>query len=82
MWDVEPDSYPAVAASAEGIVRHVLARVRPGSIILPHPWYASRATARQAVPALIDSLRARGYRAAPVGKLRATRDGDADSAVR
>jgi peptidoglycan/xylan/chitin deacetylase (PgdA/CDA1 family) len=68
-WDVEPDSYPAVAATPEGIVTHVLAKVRPGSIILLHPWYRSRATSRAAVPMLVDSLRARGYRVTTVGEL-------------
>jgi hypothetical protein len=33
-WDIEPESYPQVAKSADGIVRHVLDRVRPGSIVL------------------------------------------------
>jgi peptidoglycan/xylan/chitin deacetylase (PgdA/CDA1 family) len=60
-WDIEPESYPAVARTSDGIVRHVMSRVRPGSIILLHPWYAAGATTRAAVPALIDSLRARGY---------------------
>jgi len=68
-WDVEPDSYPEVAATPEGIVAHVLERVRPGSIILLHPWYSSRATSLAAVPALVDSLQARGYRVTTVGEL-------------
>ena len=68
-WDVEPDSYPEVAATPEGIVAHVLARVRPGSIILLHPWYRSRATSLAAVPVLVDSLQARGYRVTTVGGL-------------
>jgi peptidoglycan-N-acetylglucosamine deacetylase len=68
-WDVEPDSYPDVAASPERIVRHVLDRARPGSIILLHPWYPSRATSLAAVGPLVDSLHARGYRVVPVGEL-------------
>ena len=68
-WDVEPDSYPRVAATAHGIVTHVLERVRPGSIILLHPWYRSRATSLAAVPMLVDSLHARGYRVTTVGQL-------------
>jgi hypothetical protein len=69
MWDVEPDSYPEVAASPERIVAHVLARVRPGSVVLLHPWYRARATSRAAVPLLLDSLRARGYQVTTVGGL-------------
>lgn len=68
-WDIEPESYPEVAATADGIVAHVLARVRPGSIILLHPWYPSRATTFDALPVLIDSLQARGYRVTTVGDL-------------
>ena len=68
-WDVEPDSYPEVAARPDGIVRHVLERVRPGSIILLHPWYPSRTTSLAAVALVIDSLRSRGYRFAAVGEL-------------
>lgn len=68
-WDVEPDSHPEVAASAGGITRHVLERVRPGSIVLLHIWYASRRTSLEALPLIIDGLAARGYRFATVGEL-------------
>lgn len=68
-WDVEPDSRPDVAASSDGIVRHALERVRPGSIILLHIWYPSRATSLAAVGPLVDSLQARGYRVGPVRDL-------------
>ena len=68
-WDIEPESYPDVAATADGIIAHVLARVRPGSIILLHPWYPSRATTFEALPKMIDSLQARGYRVTTVGDL-------------
>ena len=47
-WDVEPDSYRDVAASASGIVSHVVERVRPGSIVLLHVWHGSRQTSRAA----------------------------------
>jgi peptidoglycan/xylan/chitin deacetylase (PgdA/CDA1 family) len=69
MWSIEPDSYSDVAATPEGIVRHVLDRVRPGSIILLHPWYPSRVTSRAAIGPLVDSLHARGYRVGTVGAL-------------
>jgi peptidoglycan-N-acetylglucosamine deacetylase len=69
MWDVEPDSYADVAATSKGIVRHVLERVRPGSIIVLHIWYPSRSTSLHAVGPLIDSLKARGYFAGSVGDL-------------
>ena len=69
IWDVEPDSFPQVAATAPGIVAHVVERVRPGSIILLHVWYENRQTSRDAVPPLIDALRARGYRFVTVSQL-------------
>ena len=68
-WDIEPDSYPDVAATPEGIVRHTLDRVRPGSIILLHVWYRSRATSLAAVGPLVDSLEARGYQVGAVRDL-------------
>ena len=68
-WDVEPDSYADVAATPGGIVRHVLERVRPGSIIILHVWYPSRRTSLEAVGPLVDSLRARGYAVGPVREL-------------
>lgn len=68
-WDVEPDSYPDVASSSDAIVRHALERVRPGSIILIHPWYRSRGTSLGAIGPLIDSLQARGYRVGAVRDL-------------
>jgi len=68
-WDVEPDSYADVAATPEGIVRHVLERVRPGSIVILHVWYPSRRTSLAAVGPLVDSLRARGYAVGPVRDL-------------
>jgi peptidoglycan/xylan/chitin deacetylase (PgdA/CDA1 family) len=77
MWSIEPESYRDVAATSAGIVRHVLDRVRPGSIILLHPWYASRRTSRQAIGPLIDSLHARGFRVETVrALLGASRNGE------
>ncbi|HEY2855112.1 MAG TPA: polysaccharide deacetylase family protein [Gemmatimonadaceae bacterium] len=69
MWSLEPDSYPNVAASKDGIVNYVLSRVRPGSILLLHVWYPSRATSRAALGPLVDSLHARGYRVVSVREL-------------
>jgi peptidoglycan/xylan/chitin deacetylase (PgdA/CDA1 family) len=69
MWSIEPDSYVDVAATPDGIVRHVLDRVHPGSIILLHAWYPSRVTSRAAIGPLVDSLHQRGYHVVPVGQL-------------
>jgi peptidoglycan/xylan/chitin deacetylase (PgdA/CDA1 family) len=69
MWDVEPDSYPAVAATAAGIAAHVAERVQPGSIVLLHVWYPSRRTSLESVPLIVDTLRGRGYRFVTVSAL-------------
>lgn len=61
MWDVEPDSYPDVAATSDGIVTHVAQQVQPGSIILLHPWYESRETSRAAIQGVVETLRSQGY---------------------
>jgi chitin deacetylase len=69
MCDIEPESYPEVAQDPVAIVRHVLERVKPGSIILLHPWYPSRRATLTALAPLIDSLEARGYSVGPVRDL-------------
>jgi peptidoglycan-N-acetylglucosamine deacetylase len=67
MWDVADDaehvSDPAAYASA------ILRRVRPGSIILIHPMYRHSATARRALPLVLDGLFAQGYRIVTVSQL-------------
>jgi peptidoglycan/xylan/chitin deacetylase (PgdA/CDA1 family) len=72
LWDIEPDSYPEVAATSDGIVRHVLERVRPGSVILLHPWYAARRTSLEAIGSLVDSLQARGYKVSSLRELQSS----------
>jgi peptidoglycan/xylan/chitin deacetylase (PgdA/CDA1 family) len=68
-WDVEPDSYAGVSRSVDRITAHVLGRARPGSIILLHVWYSGNAPARAAIPAIVEGLRARGYRFVTVNEL-------------
>ncbi len=67
MWDVEDNAeqHPNPKACASDI----LARVKPGSIILIHPMYRHNQTARDALPMVLDGLKARGYRVVPVGEL-------------
>ncbi len=68
-WDVEPESFPEVDGDAGRIAAHVLERARPGSIILLHVMYPSRAESRRAVPAIVHGLRQRGYRFVTISKL-------------
>ncbi len=71
-WDVEPETYASdlsADAKTEFLVRYTLEHTRPGSIILLHPFCDSCASARQALPEIIDRLAANGYRFATVSEL-------------
>ncbi len=62
LWTLEPNSDAETNTSAEGIVQSVLENVRPGSIVLLHPMYEKAgATSRDALPGIVDGLRAQGY---------------------
>lgn len=69
MWDVEPESYPEVAASVEQIVEHVVSSVQPGSIILLHPMARSGGNTRAALPMVIDRLHQAQYRFVTVSEM-------------
>ncbi|MCM8556897.1 polysaccharide deacetylase family protein [Sphingomicrobium sediminis] len=66
-WDIEepvtddPEEYAAMIAEA----------VEPGSIILVHPMYGANEVAREALPILIDRVRARGFELVSAGDLMA-----------
>ncbi len=67
MWDVETQ-----ATTVDGVVADVSQHVRPGSIVLLHPWYGGTPD-RQALASVIDRLRADGYRFVTVPDLIAMR---------
>ena len=69
LCDVEPESYPEIAADAEKIVQHVVGQARPGSIILLHVMNASRSESVRAVPAIIQALRNKGYTFVTISEL-------------
>ncbi len=65
-WDHEdPMSAPSARAFADGI----LARVRPGSIVVMHVMYRTGQVQRDALPLVLRGLKARGYRAVTVSEL-------------
>lgn len=66
-WDVADDveRNPTPQAYA----RDIVARARPGSIILVHPMYRGNRVERAAVPLILDGLAAKGYRIVTVGEL-------------
>ncbi len=68
-WDVEPDSYPEIAADAARITEYVLSRTRPGSIIIMHVMYSSRTESLKAVKGIVEGLKAQGYSFKTVSEL-------------
>lgn len=60
-WDIEPETWPDVAKSAQTIAEHVIENARPGSIILLHVMYDSREESRKALPSIINGLKEQGY---------------------
>ena len=69
MWDVEPEADPIAAADPRAMADYVTANASNGSIIIMHVMYESRETSRQALPALIDGLKARGFEFVTVSEL-------------
>ena len=68
-FDVEPESYPEIDRDTRKLVQHVVERVKPGSIVLLHPWYRGRERTRAAVPQIIERLKEQGYQFVTVGEL-------------
>lgn len=69
MWDLEPEADPAAAENPRAMAEYVIANAANGSIIIMHVMYESRETSRQALPALIDGLKARGFEFVIVSEL-------------
>jgi peptidoglycan/xylan/chitin deacetylase (PgdA/CDA1 family) len=68
MWDVEPDTFHA--GDADAMTQYALEHTKPGSIILLHPFCETQcAAAREALPRIIDGLRAKGFRFVKVSEL-------------
>ena len=73
MWDLEPDSLEGISGDPTAMTRYVLDNVRPGSIILLHPWTLGNAATREALPAILAGLRDRGYDVVTISELLALR---------
>lgn len=67
MWDVEDQ--PEKFTDPRAFAQDILARVRPGSIILIHPMYRTNQVARDALPIVLDGLRSQGYEVVTVSEL-------------
>ncbi|NLE22341.1 MAG: polysaccharide deacetylase family protein [Actinobacteria bacterium] len=72
-WDVKPD--PPSTADPATMTRYVLDNVRPGSIVVLHPWSPANGATREALPMILAELRQRGYRCVTVSELLAAAAG-------
>ena len=78
MWDIEPDTYHS--GNTSDIVSHTVNNVKPGSIIIMHPFCESRCQAdREAIPLIIDNLKANGYKFVTISDLLKTQKMQANS---
>jgi peptidoglycan/xylan/chitin deacetylase (PgdA/CDA1 family) len=73
MWDLEPDSLEGIRDDAQAMTRYVVDNVRPGSIVLLHPWAEGNAATRQALPEILAALQGSGYSFVTVSELLALR---------
>jgi peptidoglycan/xylan/chitin deacetylase (PgdA/CDA1 family) len=70
-WDVVSGD-PSARTTTDGMIRNVLGKARPGSIIIFHINGRGWKTA-QALPTILQGLRERGFRFVPLSELMATR---------
>jgi peptidoglycan/xylan/chitin deacetylase (PgdA/CDA1 family) len=73
LWDIEPEGRSGAPRSPGEIGRRVLARVRPGSIVLLHAMGPSNANTRQALPDILDGLHSCGFELVTISELIAAR---------
>jgi peptidoglycan/xylan/chitin deacetylase (PgdA/CDA1 family) len=66
-WDVDPRDWSLPGSGA--IYSNIVSHAQPGSIILMHDGGGPRSETLSALPQVIDTLRARGYRFATVSEL-------------
>ena len=66
-WDVDPADWSNPGSGA--VYSRIVGAAQPGSIILMHDGGGDRSGTLAALPAIIDTLRARGYRFATVTEL-------------
>lgn len=67
LWDVDSADY--TLPGTRQIVRNVVSKVRPGSIVLMHDAGGPRAQTAAAVPLIVRALRRRGYRFVTVPRM-------------
>jgi len=68
-WDVAPENFPQLTQDPALLADYTIAQTKAGSIILLHVMYDSRESTMQAVPAIIQGLKARGFSFVTVAEL-------------
>lgn len=66
MWSFED---PMTETDPRRYADTILAQVRPGAVVIMHVMYRGNQVARDALPLILEGLKARGYRAVTVGEL-------------
>ena len=70
MWNIEPDSYPEIAGSAEKIIELVNHQIKPGSIILLHVMYDNEERkSLESIKGIVKDLREKGYEFKTISEL-------------
>ena len=77
-WDVEEPTATDPAAYA----REIVGKAKPGSIVLMHAMHPANATARAALPLVLQGLRAKGFRVVTVTELSDIAAADAEAKAR
>jgi peptidoglycan/xylan/chitin deacetylase (PgdA/CDA1 family) len=71
-WNVEPDSHDH--RDSTSIVQHFIQQMKPGSIVLLHATYRDRKATLQALPAIIQWLKANNYAMVTLDALEQTKN--------
>lgn len=69
LWNIEPETFPEIAADPTKIVEYVTDNIQPGSIILLHVMYESRKESLDSVQPMIRELKEQGYTFVTVSEL-------------
>lgn len=68
-WDIEPETHLDQNATPAQTAAYIKEQVKPGSIILLHPWYKDEQFAVETINATTDMLQAEGYELVTVNEL-------------
>lgn len=72
MWDIDPDSDPALMEWVDAYAAHVISNTQNGSIILMHVMFDGNSQQRDALPIVLRGLKTRGFEFVTVSALTAT----------